>query len=83
MTKQLTIEHIEKQMEAVELTPREVANFKTYLTAIYSLMASKMKEIAIAKPALWLDMRADSNSAKAADMQWEASALGQKETQSG
>jgi hypothetical protein len=75
----LTIEHVEQSMKGVELTPRQVRDFKTYLTAIYSLYAGEMKEIATARASAWLDIRAEKNSDKAADREWQTTEKGIRE----
>jgi hypothetical protein len=62
---QLTIEHIEQNMAGVDLTPGQVADFRTYLAAIYSLYANEMKDILAVKPGIWLNLRGEKNSDKA------------------
>lgn len=76
---QLTVEHIESEMQSGELTPRQVASFKTYLAAIYSLRATEMQRIQVFRAGKWLDLRAEKNSDKAADREWQTLPQGIRE----
>jgi hypothetical protein len=78
---QLTIEHIEHEMAGTELSPRQLADFRIFLAALYSLRASEMQSILATKPSTWLDIRAEKNSDKATDREWQATGKGQRETQ--
>ena len=78
---QLTVEHIEQEMAGAELSPRQVANFRVFLAAIFSLRAAEMQQILAVKPGIWLDMRGEKNSDKATDREWQATEKGQRETQ--
>jgi hypothetical protein len=40
-----------------------------------------MQGILTVKPGIWLDLRAEKNSDKAADREWQATEKGQRETQ--
>src|SRR5436305_1457109 len=76
----LTIEHIESEMAGDSLAPRQLADFRIFLAALYSLRASEMQSILAVKPSAWLDMRGEKNSDKATDREWQATEKGQRET---
>ena len=78
---QLTIEHIEKEMAGDQLVPGHLANFRTFLAALYSLRAAEMQTILAVKPGIWLDMRGEKHSDKATDREWQATDKGLRETQ--
>lgn len=63
------------------VAPGQLANFRVFLAAHYSLKATEMQRILAVKPGKWLDLRGEKNSDKAADREWQATDLGQKETQ--
>lgn len=78
---QLTIEHIQGEMEKVELSPRQVADYRVYLAALYSLRAAEIQSILAVKPPLWLQLRVEKNSDAATDRLWETTDKGQREIQ--
>jgi hypothetical protein len=78
---QLSLEHIEKELQGSELAPGTLADFRVFLAALYSWRASEMQKILSGKAALWLDIRAEKNSDAAADREWETTTGGQREIQ--
>lgn len=68
---QLSIEHIEKEMSAVELSPRQLGTFRVFLAAMYSLYGAQMKQIEVRKARAWLDIRATARSTAEADRAWD------------
>jgi hypothetical protein len=76
---QLSIEQIEQEMIEGDITPRRISQFRVYLAAIYSLEARKLQEILAVKSATWLAIRGRKNSDTAADREWDACELGQRE----
>jgi hypothetical protein len=78
---QLTLEHIEKEMAGEGISPGQLADYRVYLAALYSLRASAMQDILSVKPRNWLTIRARKNSDKATEREWEATADGLRETQ--
>jgi len=78
---QLTLGHIEKEMAGQGLSPGQLADYRVYLAALYSLRAAEMQDILAVKPGKWLDIRGEKNSDKATDREWQATDLGQRETQ--
>jgi transposase len=78
---QLTIEHIQQDLSTTELSPGALADYRVYLAALYSLRAAEMQEILKVKASLWLDIRAEKNSDKAADREWQTTEKGAREQQ--
>lgn len=76
---QLTIEHIEQQLAGDTHVPGRLADYRIYLAALYSLRGAEMQQILAVKPGKWLDMRAEKNSDKATDREWQATPEGQRE----
>jgi hypothetical protein len=76
----LSLEHIEKEL-AGTVVPGHLADFRVYLAALYSLHAAEMQEILAVKPGIWLNIRGEKNSDKAADREWHATEKGARETQ--
>lgn len=68
-------------MASAELTPRQVADFRTYLSALYCINAGEMKAILTKKPGIWLVYRDQQNSDKAADRVWQSTEEGVREMQ--
>lgn len=60
-------------------TPREAAEKKEKLAGEYSRLSERLESIRKQKPKLWMDMRAELKSDKAADRAWEASEMGLEE----
>jgi hypothetical protein len=78
---QLTIERIEQEMGGDSLSPRQLADFRIFLGALYSLRAGEMQKILAIKPGVWLAYREGTKSDKAADREWQATEEGKRETQ--
>lgn len=76
----LTIEQIEQELAGEGISPRQLADFRVYLAALYSLRAGEMQRILAVKPRAWLAIRDKKNSDKAADREWQATEQGQDET---
>jgi len=64
-----------------DLAPGHLADYRTYLAALYSLRAAEMQSILSVKPGIWLDLRGVKNSDKATDREWQATDKGLRETQ--
>lgn len=77
---QLSLEVIEQRLSVDTIVPRELANYRIYLAALYSLRASEMQQVLAKKPGMWLDIRGEKNSDKATDREWQATPEGQRET---
>lgn len=77
----LTIEHIEKEMAGDAMSPRQLADFRIFLAALFSLRAGEMQRILAIKPGVWLAYREGTKSDKAADREWQATEEGKRETQ--
>jgi len=78
---QLSLEHVEKEMAGEGISPGQLADYRVYLAALYSLRAAEMQDILAVKPRNWLTIRARKNSDKATDREWEATEDGLRETQ--
>jgi hypothetical protein len=78
---QLTLEHVEQSMAGEGISPGQLADYRVYLAALYSLRAAEMQTILGVKPGSWLVIRNGKNSDRAADREWEATEFGQRETQ--
>ena len=72
----LTIEHIEKEMAAATLSPRQLSDFRIYLAALASSKTGLLQDILSEKPERWLAIRENKKSDRAADREWEATNLG-------
>jgi hypothetical protein len=77
----LTLEHIEKELIAAgdQVIPGRLADYRIYLAAISSLHSGEMQKILAVKSPTWNQIREHKNSDKAADREWQATSLGQRE----
>lgn len=76
---QLSLEHIETAIAEEGIAPGTLADYRLYLSAIFSLRGGEMQRIESKKPGVWLDIRAEKNSDKAADREWDATPDGQRQ----
>jgi len=68
---QLSIEHIEQSLAGTEYNPRQLATFRIFLAAMYSLYGAEMKQIEVRKARAWLDIRTIARSVAEADRAWD------------
>jgi hypothetical protein len=78
---QLSLEHIEKELQAGELAPNTLADYRVFLAALYSWRASEMQDILVFKPTVWLEYRKQTKSVAEADRMWDATVNGKREIQ--
>jgi hypothetical protein len=78
---QLTIEHIEQELAGEGASPRQLADYRIYLAALFSMRAAEMQRILAVKPGVWLAMRDEKKSDKATDREWQGTEEGARETQ--
>src|SRR3954452_13143437 len=75
----LTIEHIETELVADVVVPRRLADYKTYLSAVYSMRGGDMAQIEKRKAFEWPRIRQNAGSVSEADRMWDASDDGQRQ----
>ena len=78
---QLSLEHIEKELQGSELAPTTLADFRVFLAALYSWRANEIQKILALKLFIWLNIREKKNSDKAADREWQTTQKGAREMQ--
>src|SRR4051812_32697650 len=78
---QLTLEKIESELAGGVEVPGQLANYRVYLAALFSLRAAQMQNILAIKPNAWLAIREHKTSDKSADREWHATKSGARETQ--
>ena len=73
----LTIEQIETELTGDTPIPRQLARYKTWLSAVYSLRGGDMAKIEKDKARDWPRIRAEVQSVAEADRAWDATDDGQ------
>lgn len=76
---QLSIEHIEQNLAGDGVSPRQLAEYRVYLAAIYSLRGSEMAAIEIRKAREWLVLRRGATSVAETDRAWDVTDDGQRQ----
>ena len=69
---QFSIEHIEREMAEATLSPGQLADFRVYLAALFSMKTDELQRILSRRPQWWNAMREHKKSDKATDREWEA-----------
>ena len=77
----LTLEHIESELAGGVAVPGQLADYRVYLAALFSLRAAEMQTILSIKPNAWLAIRDHKSSDKAADRGVARDPNGARETQ--
>jgi len=80
--KKKTINEIIKEIKnQVELAPRQLANYRSIITAEYAFQSERLKDILKKKPAIWMEIRGKEGvkSDTAAERLWGMTELGQQE----
>ena len=71
----MTLEQIEKEMEAVT-TPGRLAELRVLLSAKYARATNEYERILIEKPVVWNELRKGFKSDTATERAWEATEAG-------
>ena len=74
-----TINDIREKLKVGQNNPHDLADYRAYLSAEYSFIQDRLAEIYARRAPLWMEMRKETQSDRAADRMWEASQDGVNE----
>jgi len=79
--KKLISEIIKEIRDQVELSPGQIANYRSIITAEFAFKAEQLKNIAKQKPSIWMEIRKreEVKSDTSAERYWGMTELGQRE----
>lgn len=71
--------NIAEALRNTTLSPGDLSEFQIKLAGEYSFLSSRLAEILVIKPQLWLQLRKETKSDASTDKKWEATPEGIEE----